>query len=176
MMTDGVPPPVVASHRVMVDGYGTPGISEICDIVSLRTDATVPVPYCIVTVPARYPIITRYPVAARRLNIIRCLIDTWCLITARYPITTRCLVAARYLITTRRFACVVLPARRAFSLSEAVCVPAIIMLLFHRPDHTFDEGDLVLVQAVFLVQHLVGPGVGEVLEGDELEFVFGKIN
>ncbi|MBQ6155613.1 MAG: hypothetical protein IJK22_03330 [Bacteroidales bacterium] len=65
MMTDGVPPPVVASRRVMADGYGTPGISEICDIVSLRTNATVPVPYCIVTVPARYPITARYPVAAR---------------------------------------------------------------------------------------------------------------
>ncbi|MBR3557291.1 MAG: hypothetical protein IKN78_00210 [Bacteroidales bacterium] len=65
MITEGVPPPVVASHRVMADGYGTPGISEICDIVSLRTDATVPVPYCIVTVPARYPITARYPVAAR---------------------------------------------------------------------------------------------------------------
>ena len=37
-----------------------------------------------------------------------------------------------------------------------------LSLLFHRPYHALNKGNLVLVQAVLLVQHLVGPGVGEV--------------
>ena len=43
----------------------------------------------------------------------------------------------------------------------------ILLRLFHRANHTLDKGNLVLVQVVFLVQHLVGPGVGEVLHWDE---------
>ena len=39
---------------------------------------------------------------------------------------------------------------------------------FHRADHTLDKDNLVLCQAVFLIQHLVCPRVGEVLHGDEL--------
>ena len=42
-----------------------------------------------------------------------------------------------------------------------------IMCLFHRAYHALDKGDFVLVQAVFFVQHLVCPGVGEVLKGDK---------
>ena len=43
-----------------------------------------------------------------------------------------------------------------------------LSLLFHRPYHALNKGNLVLVQSVLLVQHLVSPGVGEVLAGDEL--------
>lgn len=39
--------------------------------------------------------------------------------------------------------------------------------LIHGTYHAFDEGDFFIGQAVFLVDHLVGPGVGEVLEGDK---------
>ena len=46
--------------------------------------------------------------------------------------------------------------------------------LFHWSYHTFDKGNLILRQAVFLVQHLVRPGMGEVLEGNELECVRGS--
>ena len=42
-----------------------------------------------------------------------------------------------------------------------------IMCLFHRAYHALDKGDFVLIQAVFFVQHLVCPGVGEVLKGDK---------
>ena len=39
--------------------------------------------------------------------------------------------------------------------------------LFHRSYHALDKGNLILRQAVFLIQHLVCPWVGEVLKGDE---------
>jgi hypothetical protein len=41
-----------------------------------------------------------------------------------------------------------------------------LSLLFHRPYHALNKGNLVLVQAVPLVQHLVGPGVGEIHQRD----------
>lgn len=50
-----------------------------------------------------------------------------------------------------------------------------LSLLFHRPYHALDKDNLVLVQTVFLVQHLVGPGVGEVLEGNELIYRFQQV-
>ena len=44
--------------------------------------------------------------------------------------------------------------------------------LIHGTYHAFDEGDFFIGQAVFLVEHLVGPGVGEVLEGDEFKCTY----
>ena len=39
---------------------------------------------------------------------------------------------------------------------------------FHWPNHGFDESYLLFRETVFLVKHLVGPRMREVLEGDEL--------
>ena len=44
-------------------------------------------------------------------------------------------------------------------------------VLFHWFDHRFDEGDFIVCQVVLLIEFFIRPGLGEVLERDETEFL-----
>ena len=45
------------------------------------------------------------------------------------------------------------------------------IVLFHWFNHRFDEGDFFVCQVVLPVEFFIRPGLGEVLEGDETEFL-----
>lgn len=55
-------------------------------------------------------------------------------------------------------------------------VVCFVFFLFHWPYHRFDELDFLVRQAVLLIEFFIRPRLAEVLEGDELETIFGNMN